>query len=264
MLTDTHAHLYHNRLVPDLDDVIARAQVAGVTCIVMPAIDVPSIHDALALCDRYSGLYAMAALHPTDTQKATDADFDEVARLCSHPRVVAVGETGLDYYWDRSFDARQHDFLRLHVRLAKERDLPLVLHLRDKQRRAEVHRDAVQILKEELPAPAAKSLRGIFHCFTGPDWLVDEILALGFMLGIGGVLTFKNAGVDAIIKDVPLRHLVLETDAPFMAPAPHRGKRNEPAYMRLVAEKLAELKGRPVEEIARITTDNARRLFRIA
>lgn len=264
MLIDTHAHLYHRRLAADLDEVLPRARNAGITRIIMPAIDVATIHEALELSRHHAGLYAMAALHPTDVKEATEADFAEVVRLCDDPRVVAVGETGLDYYWDRSFDARQQEYFRRHIRLATRLNLPLILHLRDQQNRDEVHRDVVQILREELPPRAKDAHRGIFHCFTGPAWLVEEALKLGFLLGIGGVLTFKNAGVDAIIKDVPLENLVLETDAPFMAPAPYRGKRNEPAYTRLVAERLAELKELPLDEIARVTTKNAERLFKIA
>jgi TatD DNase family protein len=262
MLIDTHAHLYLDRFKEDLPAVIARAREQGVERIIMPAIDVPSIHEALALCDRYDGLYAMAALHPTHTQDATDEDFEAVAALCDDPRVVAVGESGLDYYWDRTYDAVQQDFFRRHIRLAIEKDLPLILHLRDKQNRDECHRDIVRLLREERAASdAPDQLRGIFHCFTGPAWLAEEAADLGFLLGLGGVLTFKNSGLDTIIRDVPLDRLVLETDAPYLAPVPYRGKRNEPSYTRYVAEKLAEVKEVPVEEIERVTTANAERVF---
>ena len=262
MLIDTHAHIYLDRFKQDLTDVLARARAQGVERIVMPAIDVPSIHEAMALCDRYEGLYAMAALHPTHTQEATHDDFEAVRDLCDDPRVVAVGESGLDYYWDRSFDAVQHDFFRRHIRLAIEKDLPLILHLRDKQGRDEVHRDVVRLLREERSASAAPDkLRGIFHCFTGPAWLAEEATDLGFLLGLGGVLTFKNSGLDAIIRHVPLERLVLETDAPYLAPVPYRGKRNEPSYTRFVAEKLATVKDISIEEVERVTTANAEALF---
>ena len=264
MLIDTHAHIYLDRFKEDLPAVIARAREQGVERIVMPAIDVPSIHEALALCDRYEGLYAMAALHPTHTQDATDADFESVAAFCDDPRVVAVGESGLDYYWDRTYDAVQHDFFRRHIRLAIEKDLPLILHLRDKQHREEVHRDIVRLLREERAASdSPDTLRGIFHCFTGPAWLAEEAADLGFLFGLGGVLTFKNSGLDVIIRDVPFDRLVLETDAPYLAPVPYRGKRNEPSYTRYVAEKLAEVKEVSIEEIERMTTANAERLFGI-
>lgn len=264
MLFDTHAHLYLDRFSNDLPDVLARARAVGVARIVLPAIDVPSIHQALALCEQHEGLYAMAALHPSDTKDATDDDFAAVAALCDDPRVVAVGESGLDYYWDRSCDAVQHDFYRRHIRLAIDKDLPLILHIRDKQGRDEVYHDIVRLLQEErLSAGRPERLRGIFHCFTGPAWMAETAAELGFLLGLGGVLTFKNSGLAALAADLPMAQIVLETDAPYLAPVPHRGQRNEPAYVRYVAEKLAEVKGLPVEEVERVTTANAVRLFGI-
>lgn len=262
MLIDTHAHLYLDRFKPDLDDVITRAHDAGVEVIILPAIDVPSIHAALALCDRYEGVYAMAALHPSETKQATDADFEAVAELCDHPKVVAVGESGLDYYWDRSFDAQQHDFFRRHIRLAIEKDLPLILHLRDKKHEDEAHHDLVEILRAERASSATPDrLRGIFHCFSGPAWVAEAAASLQFLVGLGGVLTFKNSGLDTIVPDIPMSQIVLETDAPYLAPEPFRGKRNESAYVHHIAERLADLKGLSVEEVARVTTENARQLF---
>lgn len=262
MIIDTHAHIYHKRFDDDQDWMIQRAKDAGVEMIIMPAIDIASIHQAIALCERHEGLYAMTAIHPSDTQNATEEDFETVAGFCDNPHVIAVGESGLDYYWDRTFDEKQQHFFRMHIRLAMEKELPLILHMRDKQGQDEVHRDMVAILKEERAATPAK-LRGIFHCFGGPAWLIEEATALGFLLGIGGTLTFKNSGVADIVKDIPMSQLVLETDAPFLAPAPHRGKRNEPAYTRLVADKLADVKGMSVEEVEEITTANAKGLFGI-
>lgn len=258
MLIDTHVHIYHERFDEDRADAIQRSLDAGVTKLVLPAIDLPSIQDALDLCARYDGLFAMAALHPSETKGATERDFAEVVDLCNEPAVVAVGESGLDYYWDRSFDDRQQSFLRLHARLAIDAGLPLILHNR------EAGDDLVRILREEKEScTTPERLRGIFHCFGGPRELVRPILDLGFLFGIGGTLTFKNSGVADIVRDVPLDCIVLETDAPFLAPVPHRGKRNEPAYLTLVAERLADVADRPVPEIARITTENARALFGI-
>ena len=263
MFIDTHAHIYHDRLEADFDAVLTRAQETGVDRVLMPAIDLPSIRQALALCDRHKGLYAMAALHPTEVKEATDADFDRVAAFCDDSRVVAVGETGLDYYWDRSFDRRQQDYLRRHVCLATVKGLPLVLHLRDKKNCDEVHQDIVKILKEELPSWSGGAPRGVFHCFTGPEWLIAEAADLGFLLGIGGVITFKNAGVDKLLEQVPLTQLILETDSPYMAPAPHRGRRNEPAFLRFVVDRLVAITGCTLEEVADVTTRNAERLFRL-
>ncbi len=263
-IVDTHAHIYHKRFDADQDAMIERAKEAGVGTIVMPAIDVESISDALDLCDRHEGLYAMSAIHPSDTKEATDADFDAVTSFCDDPRVVAVGESGLDYYWDRSFDEKQQDFFRRHIRLAIDKDLPLILHMRDKQGKEEVHRDIVRILEEErLGTASPERMRGIFHCFGGPAWMVEAGETLGFIFGIGGTLTFKNSGVADLVKEIPLSHIVLETDAPFLAPEPYRGKRNEPAYTRFVAEKLAEVKGMSVEDVTETTTATAKALFGI-
>ena len=261
MLIDTHAHIYHHRLENDLPSVLERAREAGIARIIMPAIDVASMRKALELCDQYEGLYAMAALHPTETKDASDQDFATVANLCEDPCMVAVGESGLDYYWDRSFDAVQEDFFRRHIRLALARNLPLIIHMRDKKGREEVHREVVRILREERET--SRRMRGIFHCFTGPAWMADAAAELGFMLGLGGAITFKNAGVDVLARTIPMDQIVLETDAPFLAPAPYRGKRNEPAYVRLVAQKLAEVKEMSVDDIVQATTANALRLFGI-
>ncbi|GAB5521931.1 MAG: TatD family hydrolase [Rhodothermales bacterium] len=262
MLIDTHAHLYLDRFDADRDAMMARAKAAGVTRIVLPAIDVPSIHKAIALSEHYEGVWAMSAIHPSDVKEATDADFDAVRDLCAHPKVIAVGESGLDYYWDRAFDAKQHEFLRRHVHLALDTNLPLIIHSRDKSKGEEVFPDLISLIDEVRAArPDGDRLRGIFHCFGGPAWVADEAKRLGFLLGIGGTLTFKNSGVAQVVAEIPLEQLVLETDAPFLSPTPHRGKRNESAYTRLVAEKLAEVKGMTLEAIASVTTANAERLF---
>ena len=256
MLVDTHAHIYLDQFKDDLDDVITRAREAGVRNIIMPAIDLESIRQALELCDRYEGLFVMAALHPSETRDAADADFDAVNDFCDNPRVVAVGETGLDYHWDRSFDERQRESLRRHARMAAEKDLPLVLHNR------EASEDLVSILREEkgrLQEPAR--LRGVFHCFGGTPDFASSVMDLGFHVGLGGTLTFKNGGVPDAIARIPMERIVLETDAPFLSPVPFRGKRNEPARVRLVAEKLAEVRQLPLEEVERITTGNAIKLF---
>ncbi len=261
-LIDTHAHVYLDRFDADRAAVVERARAAGITTVLLPAIDLPSVYAALDLCKRYPDFFwAMAALHPSEVKDAADEDFAAVAALCDRPEVVAVGESGLDYYWDRSFNAKQQDYLRRHARLAAERDLPLVLHNRDEKGSDASSRDLVAILSEVKAESGGERLRGVFHCFGGPVWLADEVLGLGFHVGLGGTLTFKNGGVPDAIETVPLDRIVLETDAPYLAPAPHRGTRNEPAYVRLVAQRLAEVRGLPVEEIEAVTTANARALF---
>jgi len=240
-LIDTHSHLYLDAFADDLDAVMDRAHEAGVEEIIMPAIDLKSIEPALKLCESHSDLFAMVALHPSETAKATDADFEKMASYADHPRVVAIGETGLDYYWDTSFVDRQEYFLRKHIQLAIKEDLPIVFHNRD------ATDDLIRILTEEKKATSEpEKLRGIFHCFGGPATAAEAILGLGFLVGIGGTLTFKNGGVPGAIAEIPLSSIVLETDAPFLAPVPFRGKRNEPAHVVRVAEKLdfSEIRGR--------------------
>ncbi|MEO1074417.1 MAG: TatD family hydrolase [Bacteroidota bacterium] len=263
MLIDTHVHLYHRKYESDRVAVVERAAEAGVARLLLPAIDVPSIHDALALCDAYPGaVFAMTGIHPSEVKEAADEDFEAAAALADDPRVVAIGESGLDYYWDRSFNDKQHDYLRRHARLAIEADLPLVLHNRDQRGSDACSRDLVEILRDVRRShPEGERLRGVFHCFGGPLWLTQAVLDLGFHMGIGGTLTFKNGGVAEIIADVPLDRIVLETDGPYLAPTPHRGTRNEPAYVRLVAEHLANARGLTMEDIARQTTHNAEQLF---
>ena len=262
MLIDTHCHLYHDRFDDDRDAVIARAREAGVTTILQPAIDIPSIHEAINLCQEHEGLYAMAALHPTETRDAGVDEMDEIAALCDYPEVVAVGESGLDYYWDRSYISQQQDALRWHARLAIHKALPLVLHNRDQKGSTASSDDLVRILNEEArAAPSGKRLYGVFHCFGGPPGLTRAVLDLGFHVGIGGTLTFKNSGVADALAGVDLDRMVLETDGPFLAPEPHRGKRNEPAYVAQVAQYLADLLDLTVEEVAHATTATARTLF---
>ena len=256
MLTDTHVHIYDRQFDGDRPEAIQRAFDAGVTRMILPAIDIDSIHQAIDLCERFPGLYAMSALHPSETRDAADRDFDEVRALCLHPKVVAVGETGLDYFRDRSFDDAQQEFLRRHIRLAVELDLPLVFHNR------EAGVDLVRILEEERSrADNPERLRGVFHCFGGPPDLAAAVERLGFHYGIGGTLTFRNSGVADVVRMLPLERIVLETDAPYLAPAPHRGKRNEPAFLPLVARKLAETKGVDFSEVAAASTRNAEVLF---
>ena len=262
---DTHAHIYLNRFDNDRTDMIERAREAGIQRIVMPAIDVPSVEQAIALSQEHEGLFAMSALHPSETKEATDADMEAIRDFCDSEHVIAVGESGLDYYWDRSFDTIQEQFFRLHIQLAIDKDLPLILHMRDKQGRDEVHRDIVRILQEEHAASKQPDrLRGIFHCFGGPEWLIQEAEDLNFLLGIGGTVTFKNSGVADLIKDVSLDRIVLETDAPYLAPVPYRGKRNEPAYIAYIAEHIAATKGLTRDAVLEQTTQNAQALFGIA
>lgn len=256
MIIDTHAHIYLEPFDEDREAMLQRAREAGVGTIVMPAIDLPSIERATRLCRRHEDLYAMAALHPSETKEASASDFDKVATWCEDRCVVAVGESGLDYYWDRSFDDRQQAFFRQHIRLSIEKDLPLVIHNR------EATEDVLRILQSEREVSEhPERLRGILHCFVDGPEEAEVAAELGFLVGLGGILTFKNSDLAARVREIPLGQIVLETDAPYLAPEPHRGKRNEPAYVRHVAEKLAEVKEISLEEVGRVTTKNAQRLY---
>jgi TatD DNase family protein len=258
MLIDTHAHLYLDQFDDDRDAVLSRARDARVETIVMPAIGVPSIQQAVDLCETHDGLYAMTGLHPSETDEATDDDFAAVREWCDHPSVVAVGESGLDYYWDRSFDDRQQAFFRRHIRLAIEADLPLVIHNR------EATEDILTILEEEHErTDAPERMRGILHCYVDPPEVAERAWALGFYVGVGGIMTFSNSEVDDYVADVPLDHIVVETDSPYLAPEPNRGDRNEPAYVRHVADALARIKDVPIREVEAVTTENARDIYEL-
>ena len=262
LLVDTHVHLYLDAYDADRDAVVERARAGGVGVLLQPAVDVASVGAALALCDRYSGVYAMAAVHPSYVAEAAPDALAAVEAALADPRVVAVGESGLDYYWTREHADRQRDLLRAHARLAAAHDLPLVLHNRDRKGSDESSQDLVRILREVEGEEGGGRLRGVFHCFGGPPWLAADALDLGFHVGVGGTVTFKNAGVAAALRDVPLDRVVLETDGPYLAPAPHRGERNEPAHLPLVARRLAEVYGTQLEAVAERTTATARALFR--
>jgi TatD DNase family protein len=256
MLVDTHAHLYLDRFDDDRDAVLQRARDVNVKVIVLPAIDVPSIQQAVDLTEQHDGLYAMAALHPSETEEATDEDFAAVREWCDDPRIVAVGESGLDYYWDRSFDDRQQDFFRRHIRLAIAADLPLIVHNR------EATDDVLRILEEERDvAEHPERLRGILHCFVDPPEVAERARDLGFYVGIGGIATFSNSDVASYLPDIPIEQIVVETDSPYLAPEPNRGDRNEPAYVRHVANLVARAKDLPIREVERVTTENAFNIY---
>jgi len=264
MLIDTHAHIFLEQFESDFDQVLERANGAGVGHILLPAIDVASIDRCVELTERHANpesgpvLHAMAGIHPSSVKEATDADMDAVREWARDKRIIAIGETGLDYYWDRSFDEKQHTFLREHIRLAAEVNKPLVFHDRESSD------DLVRILREEKEqSDHPERIRGVFHCFGGPSDHTERVLDLGFHMGIGGTYTFKNGGIPDSTATVPLDRIILETDSPFLTPAPHRGKRNEPAYVQFVAQKLAEVRGLDIAEITRITTMNAKALFGI-
>ncbi|MFV0507092.1 MAG: TatD family hydrolase [Bacteroidales bacterium] len=251
-LFDTHAHLYLNDFCSDIDDVIERAQNRGVESVVLPNIDKNSIEPLISLCKRYPGmLYPAMGLHPSDVKDNYKEQLGLIKQELDQNQCVAVGEIGVDLYWDKGFISQQKEAFKEQLNWATEKSLPVVLHVRD------AFDDAFEVLEEFEKG----ELSGVFHCFSGSKYHARRIIEMGFHLGIGGVLTFKGSKLCATVKDVPLENIVLETDAPFLTPSPHRGKRNESAYVYDIAKKLSEERGVTIEEIAEQTTINARKLF---
>jgi TatD DNase family protein len=252
-LTDTHCHLYLKQFNDDLQDVLNRAEKAGVKHIFLPAIDWESMEQMDRLNHPKIRFYKMAGIHPCSVEEVWPVDEDRLFEFCSREDVVAVGETGLDYYWSRDFISEQKKSLRMHCDIAKETGKPVVLHNRDSTA------DLLDLIEEQQDG----TLTGVWHCFTGSYDEGKRALDLGLHLGIGGVSTFKNAGVGEVVAQLPLEKMILETDAPYLAPVPHRGKRNEPSYIRLIAENLAQLHNVSLDEVAEITTRTAMKLFRV-
>ncbi|MCM3570817.1 TatD family hydrolase [Neobacillus mesonae] len=254
MLFDTHVHLNDEQYNEDLEDVILRAQNEGVTNMVVVGFDQPTIKRAMELVDKYDFIYASIGWHPVDAIDMTEGDLKWIEELSSHPKVVALGEMGLDYHWDKSPKEVQKEVFRKQIRLAKKVKLPIVIHNR------EATSDIIEILKEE----GAEEVGGIMHCFSGSPETAIECMKMNFYISLGGPVTFKNAKKPKeVAAEVPLDKLLIETDCPYLAPHPFRGKRNEPAYVKLVAEQIAEIKGMTVEEIGEATTRNAKKLFAI-
>ncbi len=254
MLIDTHAHLNAKEFDEDRDEVIARAKANGIGTIVNIGFNEETIPTCLALAEAYDFIYAVVGWHPQDAKDMRDEHLEWIEELSRHPKVVGLGEMGLDYYWDTSPKDVQAEVFRKQIRLARKLQLPIVIHNRD------AHQDIITILREEK----ADEVGGVMHCFSGSWETAKLALDMNFYISFGGPLTFKNARVPKeVAAKVPLDRLLVETDCPYLTPTPYRGKRNESGYVRYVAEEMGQLLGLSYEEIARITTDNARRLFRL-
>lgn len=255
MLFDTHMHLNAWQFKEDREDTIQRAWDAGVKYMVIVGFDHETIPLAIEIAEQNEHIYAAVGWHPVDAIDMTEKELTWIEELSEHPKVVALGEMGLDYHWDKSPKDVQKEVFRKQIRLAKKLDMPIIIHNR------EATEDIIQILKEE----DAQSVGGIMHCYNDSVQYVQACLDMNFYISLGGPVTFKNAPLPKeVAKEVPLDRLLIETDAPYLAPHPNRGKRNEPAYVRLVAEKIAELRETSLEEITQQTTENALRLFRIS
>jgi TatD DNase family protein len=251
-LIDTHTHLYVEEFKQDINSVIERAEAEGVEKFYLPAIDSTENPALLNLEEKYPGkMFAMAGLHPCSVKENYREELKKIEHQLSEREFAAIGETGLDFYWDTTFSKEQYESMNMHAEWAIEYKKPLVIHTRNAMR------ETIDLVKEYK----GKDLFGIFHCFSGTIEDAKEIIDAGFFLGIGGVLTFKNSGLAEVIKDVDLSYLVLETDSPYLAPVPYRGKRNESSYLKYIVEKLAAIKNVSVEEAAFQTTKNAEYIF---
>ena len=251
-MIDTHCHLYSGEFKEDIETVVERAESAGVTSFYLPAID-SSTHDAMiALETHFEGrCFSMIGLHPCSVKENYRDELDIVKQWLARKTFVAIGETGLDLYWDKTFENEQRLALKEQIELALQYDLPLILHTR------EAMQQTIDVVKEYK----GTGLRGIFHCFGGSLKEAEQIIETGFLLGIGGVVTYKNGGLDAVLPNIGTQHLVLETDAPYLAPVPFRGKRNESGYLGYIAERIALLTGMALEDVIADTTKNATELF---
>lgn len=257
-MIDTHCHLNFDAYDADRDDVIARAATAGVMRVINPGVDRATSQAALDLAARYSGIYAAVGMHPNDTANFTDDDLSWIEAMAHQPKVVAIGEIGLDYHWHDSPKEMQFKAFEAQLALAARLELPVIIHNR------EASDDVIAILEawtRDLP-PALRDRAGVLHSFSAPHSVAERALAAGFYLGFTGPITFKNADdLRRTAATVPLDRILVETDGPFLTPTPHRGKRNEPAYIPLIVERLAALKTIPVQQMAEATTINAERLF---
>ena len=251
-LIDTHAHIYSDEFQNDKTVTIEKAKAAGVSKIIMPAIDSATHENMLRLEEEYAGTcISMMGLHPCSVKENYEEELRIAEEYLVKQKFIAVGEIGLDFYWDLSFKNQQYAAFHQQVEWALQYDIPISIHSRN------ATDECIKVVQEHQQG----KLRGVFHCFSGTLQQAGQLIELGFYLGIGGVLTFKNAGLDKIVNEIDLVNIILETDAPYLAPVPFRGKRNECSYIPYIAQKLADIKEMPVDTIAAITTANAEKLF---
>lgn len=252
-MIDTHAHLYSKKYQDDRREMILRAQEAGVQRVYLPAIDSESHQAMLDLEAEWPGYcFAMMGLHPCSvTDTAVEQELAIVEKYLGERQWAGIGETGIDLYWDKTFFEQQKTAFARQIEWAKDLNLPVIIHAR------ESNEECLDVVK----AGQDGRLRGIFHCFSGNAEQARRMIDLGFVLGIGGTVTYPKSDLPEVLKDIPLQHIVLETDAPYLPPVPYRGKRNETAYIRHVADKLSEINSVPLSEVIEVTTQNAQRLF---
>ncbi len=254
MLIDTHAHLYSEEFDPDRNEMIERSIRNGITKMILPNIDEDSVNGMLRLSDQHPhNCFPMIGIHPTSVTTAYKSQITQVEKWLSKRKFIGIGEIGIDLYWDKTYQKEQEDAFRIQLKIAKSEKLPVVIHVRDS------FTEVFRIVDEEQNG----QLKGVFHCFSGDAKDARKVFGLGFHIGIGGVVTFKNTNLREVLNETGLEYVVLETDAPYLAPVPYRGKRNESSYLTLIAARVSEATGLSEEEVARITTENAERLFGI-
>lgn len=252
VLVDSHCHLYLKEFEHDLNAVMSNARNAGVARFYLPCINSEVISDMLKLESLYKGeCFPMMGLHPCSVKEDFLKEIKIIEDWLSIRSFVAIGEIGLDFYWDKTFIKQQYEAFLLQMELSLQHDLPIVIHTRN----------AMEETIKAVEPFAAKGLKGVFHCFSGNNANANKIVDMGFLLGIGGVLAYKNSGLAEALHDIDLAHFVIETDAPYLSPVPFRGKRNESSYIKIIAEKLALVKGVSVEEVAEVTTGNVEKIF---
>ncbi len=255
MLTDTHAHLYYPELANNLPDILERAVEAGIGKVIVPAVNLESSLKIIELSKEFEQVYCALGIHPCDVSKAGTNELDEIIKLLSKKKVAAVGETGLDYYWDKSNSEIQKKYFREHVRIASEHDLPIIIHTRDSTD------DAIVLLKEEYEK---FPVRSHFHCFSGNLIQLNDCLSIpDSHVSFCGNITYKNSTLDEVIAATPMDRLLSETDSPFLPPVPFRGKKNEPSFMIYTLRKIAEVKGISEDELHASVSSNAENFFRI-
>jgi TatD DNase family protein len=254
ILTDTHTHLYYETDPEKLDGLMQRCLDNQVSRLFLPNVDSESVSMVFGLAERYPGhCFPMLGLHPCDVKDNFKEELDIIYKEISKRKIYAIGEIGIDLYWDKSTLSKQQEAFRTQIEWAKQLDLPIVIHCRE----------AFDEIFEILDELKDEKLRGIFHCFTDNREQANRVIGLGFFLGIGGVLTYKNSGLDKVVQDIDLKHIVLETDSPYLTPVPHRGKPNESSYLVHIAQKLADIKQVSIEKIAEISTENSIKVFGI-
>jgi TatD DNase family protein len=253
MFIDTHTHLQFESYDEDRELVIQRAIKNDVDSVITIGTDLKSSGQALELAKKFAIIFASVGIHPNDCEKTTDADIDQIIKMAKTEKAIAIGEIGLDYYRQYTSKEKQQEVLRKQIQIARDLGLPIIIHNRD------AHDDIYRVLKEEK----AEEISGVFHSFFGEIEFLESILALNYHVSFTGPVTFKNANYNKLVECVPMEQLLLETDSPFLAPVPFRGKRNEPSYVRYIAEKIAQVKGITTEKLAEITSENAKNLFRL-